>query len=125
MRRRIRLNETDLRRMIVREIKRCVVNEGGHLYGHDDDGNVFTNSKDTWRGVPGTTFVWHGEWSDPEVFYDGEELNGSELEDYMWAEYTYECEDEGKKPTEQEYDNLPSDWFAEKLDDFVNAMYQE
>ena len=30
----------------------------------------FTNKP--WRGVPGTKFIWNGEWADPEVEYDGE-----------------------------------------------------
>ena len=118
MKRRIRLTEGDLHKIVKESVNR-ILKEGGHLYGHYDDGTPFTNSKDAWHGVQGTTFISHGEWSDPEVWYDGEEINGSELEDYCWEEYKYECEEEGKTPSEQEYDTLPTEWFKEKLDDYM------
>lgn len=124
MKQRIRLTESDLHRLIKESVKQ-VLKEGGHLYGKNDDGTPFTNSKDTWRGVKGTTFISHGEWSDPEVWYDGEELNANSLEDYMWEEYKYECEEMGKMPSESEYDKLPTEWFAEKLDDYMFGMFAE
>lgn len=101
------------------------MNESGNLYWRDEDGNAYTNSKDKWRGVEGTTFISHGEWSDPEVWYDGEELNGNSLEDYVWAEYEYECKEMGKAPSEQEYNNMPIQWFKEKLDDYMFGMFAE
>lgn len=24
-----------------------------------------------WCGVEGTRYIWHGEWADPEIYYDG------------------------------------------------------
>lgn len=101
------------------------LSESGDLYGRYDDGTPFTNSKDKWHGVEGTTFISHGEWSDPEVWYDGEELNGTSLEDFVWAEYEYECEEMGKTPSEQEYDKMPVQWFEEKLDDYMYGMFGE
>jgi hypothetical protein len=132
----IRLTESDLHRIVKESVKRVLrenkvrtnrrtIKESGHLYGHFDDGTPFTNSKDTWHGVPGTTFISHGEWSDPDVWYDNEEINASELEDYMWAEYQYECQEHGKKPSEQEYDNLPMEWFKEKLDDYMFGKFSD
>lgn len=92
----------------------------GHIFWTEEDENgnleVYTNSQDTWHGVEGSTFIWHGEWSDPEVYYDGELLNGSDLEDNAWAEYCYDCKEFGKEPSEDEYDNLPASWFKEYLD---------
>ena len=117
----VRLTESDLHRVIKESVKR-VLNEAGHLYWKDEEG-VHTNSNETWHGVEGTVFIWHGEWSDPEVLYDGEELNGSDLEDYAWAVYETECEEEGKKPTEEEYDNLPTEWFENTLDDYMFGMF--
>lgn len=117
----IRLTESDLHRIV----KKCVnktLNEGGHLYWKDDEGNPHTNSKDKWHGVEGTTFISHGEWADPEVWYDGEEINGSYLEDSAWETYCSECESDEKEPSEEEYDNLPTEWFQEYLDyDFMLA----
>lgn len=122
MKKRIRLSESDLHRVIAESVKR-ILREGGHLYGHYDDGTPFTNSEDMWHDVPGTTFIYHGEWADPEVWYDNEEINGSELEDYAWEEYKIDCQEEGKKPTEQEYDNLPMEWFQEKLNDYMFSRF--
>ena len=59
--------------------KSVKLNEAGNLYGHHEDGTPFTNSKDTWRGVKGTTFISHGEWSDPEIWYKGKELNANDV----------------------------------------------
>jgi hypothetical protein len=120
----IRLTEGDLHKIIKESVKN-VLKEAGHLSWKDEDGNAYTNSKEKWHGVEGTTFISHGEWSDPEVWYDGEELNANSLEDYMWEEYKYECEETGKTPSETEYDKLPTEWFAEKLDDYMFGMFAE
>lgn len=108
------------------KIIKNVLNEGGHLYYKDKDGVAHTNSTDTWHGVKGTTFISHGEWADPEVWYDGEEINGSFLEENAWEYYCYECESDDKKPSEQEYNSLPSDWFEDYLDyEFMPAFKGE
>lgn len=40
-----------------------------------------------WRGVPGVEMIWHGEWSDPELEYEGNRRNYWDVEDamYEWA----------------------------------------
>ncbi len=40
-----------------------------------------------WRGVPGVEMIWHGEWSDPELEYEGTRRNYWDVEDamYEWA----------------------------------------
>lgn len=121
----IRLNESDLHTMIKEAVNQILLKEGGNLYGTFDDSTKFTNSNTKWRGVDGTTYIWHGEWSDPEVWYDDKEINYNDLEDYMWVEYKNDCEEEGKEPTEQEYDNLPTEWFAERLDYFIYDYFGE
>ena len=121
----VRLTESQLHNVI----RKCIneaLNEGGHLYWKDEDGNIHTNSRDTWHGVEGTVFISHGEWSDPEVLYDGEEINGTDLEDAAWDNYRYECESNKKKPSEEEFDNLPSEWFKDYLDyDYMPACFGE
>ena len=105
----VRLTEGDLHRIIKESVKRVirenklntrrrnrVIRESGDLYGHYDDGTPFTNSKKRFHGIPGTVFIYHGEWSDPEVWYDGEEYNASMFEDTFWDMYKTECEEEGK-----------------------------
>ena len=135
MRKRVRLTEGDLHRIIKESVKRVIrenklntrrrnrdIRESGDLYGHYDDGTPFTNSKNRFHGIPGTVFIYHGEWSDPEVWYDGEEYNASMFEDTFWDMYKTECEEEGKEPSEQEYDNLPTEWFEDKFQDILFGM---
>ena len=131
----VRLTEGDLRRIIRNSVKKIikenklntrsrnrVIMESGDLYGHYDDGTPITNSKKRFHGIPGTVFIYHGEWSDPEVWYDGEEYNASMFEDTFWDMYKTECEEEGKEPSEQEYDNLPTEWFEDKFQDILFGM---
>lgn len=72
---------------------RRIVCESGHLYGHDSDGNVFTNSEETYRGAEGSRFISHGEWSDPEIWYNGKSANANDVEDMMREYYKEECEE--------------------------------
>ena len=37
-----------------------------------------------WYGIKGIDFVWHGEWSDPEIRYLGVLINAPTVEDSMW-----------------------------------------
>jgi hypothetical protein len=124
MKRKVRLTESDLHNIIKESVKR-ILSEAGHLYNKDEDGNVYTNSNAKWHDVEGTTFISHGEWSDPEVLYDGEELNYWGLEDYAWENYKNECEEMGKEPYGEEFENLPSQWFKEILDDYMYDMFSE
>lgn len=110
--------ETPQLKAIVKESLGKILSEGGNLYWKDDNGEAHTNSTDMWRGVKGTAYVWHGEWADPEVLYDGKEINCVDLEDNAWAFYKDECEGDGKQPSEQEFDNLPSEWFKDYLDNW-------
>ena len=76
------------------------------------------NNTYTYHGIPGTRFIWHGEWSDPEVEYQGKLYNGNSLEDTLWSIQT-ECEENGKEPSEEEFDNLPIDWFTNNFLDIT------
>lgn len=37
-----------------------------------------------WRGVPGVEMIWHGEWSDPELEYEGTRRNYWDVEDTLY-----------------------------------------
>lgn len=37
-----------------------------------------------WYGIPGIRFIWHNEWSDPEIEYKGEKCSCYIVEDSMW-----------------------------------------
>ena len=63
----------------------------------------YINSKEnTWHGVEGTRVIWHGEWSDYEVEYNGELLNGNQLDDYAWDVFKSECDEAGWEADERE-----------------------
>ena len=130
----IKLTEGDLHRIIENSVRRILkenrrksrmIKEGGHLYHKDEDGNVWTNSKETYRGVPGSTYIWHGEWSDPEVLWDGVELNVNDIEEGLWYSYKDDCEERGEKPTNQGYEawlkEMGTEYIASHLDDLAWA----
>lgn len=115
----IRLTESELKRVITESVRR-VLKEHDLMPG--DNGGYFSTSEfvnsqnRTWRGVPGTKVMWHGEWSDYEVIYNTEVLNGNDLDDYAWSLY----KDETPNGSEDEFNNLPSKWFAHVLENFIN-----
>lgn len=40
------------------------------------------DKKNNWAwGVPGITFIWHGEWADPEIAYKDHLFNFRDVED--------------------------------------------
>ena len=39
-------------------------------------------------GIENVGFIWHGEWSDPELEYNGKRCNIHDVEDSMWNSYT-------------------------------------
>ena len=95
--------------------------EAGHIYFKDDEGNIHTNSKQTYRGVPGSIFIYHGEWGDPEIIWDGQSINASAFEDELWEIYKDYCRNE--KPTEQGYEEWlqeqGTDYIADELDSYL------
>lgn len=117
----IKLNESDLKNIIFRSIKKHI-NEGGHLYGIDSDDNIFTNSKETYRNVPGTTYIYHGEWSDPEVIYKGKELNANDIEDYLWSDFKDETGSDDESMFDEWVENQGIDYLKSVLDDMVSFM---
>lgn len=50
------------------------------------EGMLFGKMKELpdWYGLTGVGFVWHGEWSDPEIEYKGKRINANIIEDSMW-----------------------------------------
>ena len=103
----IRLTESDLHRIVKESVNRVLM-EGGHLYYKDDDGSVHTNSKETYRGVPGSVWIWHGEWSDPEILWKGVELNANDVEESLWLSYNNWCEENDEEPTNDGFEEWVS-----------------
>ena len=56
-----------------------------------------------WYGIEGIGFIWHSEWSDPEIEYKGKRINSYIVEDTMWERYKEECEERLQEPN---YDNF-------------------
>ena len=49
-----------------------------------------------WYGIEDICFIWHGQWSDPEIEYKGRVLNSTIVEDTMWERFREECVEQGK-----------------------------
>ena len=97
----MRITESQLRKIIAESVSR-ILNEGGNLYGTYDDGTKFTNAKETWRGVEGSVFIWHGSNADPEIWYDGVEINAMDAEDSLWDRYVEDCREQGITPQDDD-----------------------
>lgn len=105
----IRLTESQLRKLVKKSVK-SFINEGGHLTWKDDDGRMHTNSQDNWYGIEGATFVWHGEWSDGEIYFDyeGEQyvINANDAEEWLWTDFKEYCEENNLNPDEHSDDEI-------------------
>lgn len=60
-------------------------------------------------GINGVRFIWHGEWADPEVEYDGCLYNCNQLEDTLWSYYRDDCKENGCVPTDDDFENFVRD----------------
>ena len=87
MKRTVRLNEADLHRIIKESINR-VLKETKTINRHKKH-----LSESTYRGIPNTKFVWHGEWSDPEVIYKGKSINYWDADEHLNSSYQADVED--------------------------------
>ena len=73
----------------------------------------------TYRGIEGTHYIWHGEWSDPEVIYKDCSLNAHDIEDLLWQRYRELCLYElDIKPTENGYE----EWLDEYPEEAIQAL---
>lgn len=119
MRNKIRINEATFKRIIAESVKKVLREAGDIVYkGNERQPKTLTNN--TYRGVPNSLFIWHGEWSDPEIYYDGEYLNANDFEEYLWGEYKAECESCGESPNEQAFDNLSPNFVKYYLDEYLS-----
>ena len=70
----VRLTESGLHRLISESVKKAISNRK-HNINESYTGN--------YRGVDGVKHIWHGEWADPEVEYDGKLVNYWDIDEYM------------------------------------------
>lgn len=117
-------NDPDLPTEVTVEVPMDVINNGSDAvddyisnylsdeygYCHNgfnyDRGEEFNEKKNSdWFGVKGAKFIYHGDWNDPEVQYDGVSLNYWDVEAILLDEYR-EGHPEDKK------DKGFDDWMA-------------
>lgn len=84
----------------------------------------------TYRGIEGTVVIWHGEWADPEVRYNGENLDIYELNDYLWEIFQDMMENEKewfkqKGIKEEETEESFQQWMNEQGDEWVKSQIEE
>ena len=122
----IRLTEEDIHNLIKESVDNILKE---HMGSFEVDGMTYPTSTDyinskenTWHGVEGTRVIWHGEWSDYEVEYNGELLNGNQLDDYAWDVFKSECDEAGWEADEREMNELEPEWWQEILDDALQAQ---
>ena len=41
-------------------------------------------------GISDVGFVWHNEWSDPEIEYKGKRINANIIKDSMWEHWIHD-----------------------------------
>ena len=63
-------------------------------------------------GIPGIQIIWHGEWADPELVWNGQSFDYYDLEMPLWEVYREEC-DEAGVPTD---DDKFGEWIREHAD---------
>ena len=73
----------------------------------------------TYRGIPNTTYVYHGDWADPEVYINGKGFSEWDVEEYIWGDYVEACEDNGEEPTDEGFDK----YCEEHGEDLCNSFY--
>ena len=123
MKKKVRLTESELNRVIKESVKRILKESAGNLYWTDDNGNPHTNSKELWYGVPGAVFVYHGDWSDPEIIYKRKSINYWDAEESLEISYNDEVESGEFNGSFEEWVNSQDKrYLASFLDDLVWAL---
>lgn len=72
-----------------------------------------------WYGLSDVGFIWHGEWSDPEIEYKGKRINAAIIEDTMWERWIRD--DDGKLIDGRESDD---DGFKKFILDNTDEVYE-
>ncbi len=76
---------------------------------------------DCYCGIPDIIILWHGEWADPEIRWNGLTCDYYDLDDALWDCYAEEC---GDKSAPADVDRFPV-WVkenAELVREFLRNM---
>lgn len=100
-----------------------IINEAGHIYNDNEDGSFSTNSTETYRGVADSVFIWHGEWSDPEIYYGGYLMNYNDVEDMLWSGWEdYATENNLDVNDDNAYEEYANNRAQDALEDCAFAL---
>ena len=77
------------------------------------DTYVDDKSKDLYRGVPDVEFVYHGDWADPELVYQGKSYDYYDIEGPMWEMYNEDF------PAPEDYNSDEYKEWEDRFDDYV------
>ena len=73
-----------------------------------EDEPIDESNKNDWFGIKGARFIYHGDWNDPEVQYDGVSLNYWDVEAILLDEYREEHPDDKNDKGFNDWMALPS-----------------
>ena len=85
------------------------------------EGILFRKMKELpdWYGISDVGYIWHGEWSDPEIEYKGKRINATIVEDTMWERWIRD--DDGRLIDGRENDE---DGFKKFMLDNKDEVYE-
>lgn len=86
---------------------------------HKRPGQFNRNRK--YRGIDGTIYVPGGPHGDPYIVYKGQKLNYYDVEDYMWNEYEYTCDEFGMVPNAEDYEEWINNISMETKIEYLNS----
>lgn len=69
--------------------------------------------------IPGVKFIWHGNWSDPEIQYDGYSFSYWEIEDALYKDY------EDYHEESEDFNTYVKNNIKPLLDDYIASGYGE
>ena len=91
------------------------------------DGIARLQSKElpNYCGIEDVGFVWHNEWADPELEYQGQRTNLHDVEDIMWERYTTESPEPNYYEPNGEIISREWQRYADKFVDYVKEHVNE
>ena len=76
-----------------------------------------------WYGIEDVGFIYHNEWSDPEIEYNGMRINATIVEDTMWERWI--CDEDGNFDPEKEKDLRGFELFMKENANEIYELIEE
>lgn len=76
-----------------------------------------------WYGIENVGFIYHNEWSDPEIEYNGMRINATIVEDIMWEKWI--CDEDGNFDPEKEKDLRGFELFMKENANEIYELIEE